>query len=93
MSPSSWLWFGTIFPWTPLAAVILLFSFLSVVDVMIVPNVLSEVIPAFEPIRSSILPAVFAWKTLSILSVSALMYVSSRLNTLSQLSCLHTKKA
>jgi hypothetical protein len=47
--------------------------FLSVVDVMIVPNMLSEVILAFESIRSSILPAVFAWKALSILSVSELM--------------------
>ena len=42
-------------------------------DVMIIPNVLSEVVFAFEGSLSSILLAILAWETLSVLSMGPLM--------------------
>jgi len=42
-------------------------------DVMIIPNVLSEMIFAFEGALSSILLAIFAWETLRVLSMGPLM--------------------
>jgi hypothetical protein len=55
------------------ASVIILLALLFLVDVVVVANVLSEMVLAFETVLPLIFLAVFAWKTFSILLVSALM--------------------
>jgi len=64
--------FGTLFLWAPFAVALVsnLFVF---ADVMIVPNVLSEMISALEPVLSLIFLAIIAWETLSVLSMGPLM--------------------
>jgi len=64
--------FSTLFLWAPLA-VAQLADLIAFADVMIVPDVLIEMILAFEAILSSILLAVLAGETLSVLLMGSLM--------------------